>query len=131
MGVCAIAAGIFSYYFVPETKGRTLEDIEEFWHAKNRLPLRLKCTKQSRWNLIFNSIWMGFLCFVPADLRFPRVIVQSLAIGVDVSNMTLLLGRYEKLVRIATFSIARQYVERFRLEDISAGARVLRNLREH
>jgi SP family galactose:H+ symporter-like MFS transporter len=34
-GLCAIAAGVFSYYFVPETKGRTLEEIEEFWHAKN------------------------------------------------------------------------------------------------
>jgi len=34
-GLCAIAAGLFSYYFVPETKGRTLEQIEEFWHAKN------------------------------------------------------------------------------------------------
>src|SRR5580700_131532 len=41
-GVCAIAAGIFSYYFVPETKGRTLEDIEEFWHAKNRLAIASK-----------------------------------------------------------------------------------------
>ena len=36
-GLCAIAAGLFSHYIVPETKGRTLEEIEEFWHAKNRL----------------------------------------------------------------------------------------------
>ena len=36
-GLCAIAAGLFSHFFVPETKGRTLEQIEEFWHAKNRL----------------------------------------------------------------------------------------------
>ena len=41
-GVCAIAAGIFSYYFVPETKGRTLEDIEEFWHAKSRIAIAPK-----------------------------------------------------------------------------------------
>ena len=41
-GVCAIAAGIFSYYFVPETKGRTLEEIEEFLHAKNRLAITPK-----------------------------------------------------------------------------------------
>jgi sugar porter (SP) family MFS transporter len=34
-GVCAIAAGIFSYSFVPETKGRTLEQIEESLHSKH------------------------------------------------------------------------------------------------
>jgi sugar porter (SP) family MFS transporter len=36
-GLCAIGAGLFSYFYVPETKGRTLEGIEEFWHAKHRL----------------------------------------------------------------------------------------------
>jgi SP family galactose:H+ symporter-like MFS transporter len=35
-GVCAIAAGVFSYSLVPETKGRTLEQIEEFWHSRYR-----------------------------------------------------------------------------------------------
>jgi MFS transporter, SP family, galactose:H+ symporter len=41
-GLCAIGAFIFSYYFVPETKGRTLEQIEEFWHAKTRVAMAQK-----------------------------------------------------------------------------------------
>jgi len=34
-GVLAIAAWLFSYYLVPETKGRTLEEIEQSWHQRH------------------------------------------------------------------------------------------------
>jgi sugar porter (SP) family MFS transporter len=32
--VLAIASFVFSYYLVPETRGRTLEDIEQFWRSR-------------------------------------------------------------------------------------------------
>jgi len=35
-GAFAIAAWVFSYYQVPETKGRTLEEIEQFWRGEAR-----------------------------------------------------------------------------------------------
>jgi hypothetical protein len=33
-GLLAVASWFFSYYLVPETKGRTLEEIERSWHAR-------------------------------------------------------------------------------------------------
>jgi MFS transporter, SP family, galactose:H+ symporter len=35
-GALAAAAWLFSYYIVPETKGRTLEEIERSWHLRKR-----------------------------------------------------------------------------------------------
>jgi MFS transporter, SP family, galactose:H+ symporter len=39
-GAFAIAAWVFSYYQVPETKGRTLEEIEQFWRSEAPRPSR-------------------------------------------------------------------------------------------
>jgi len=33
--VASVASWLFAYYFVPETKGRTLEQIEAFWRARH------------------------------------------------------------------------------------------------
>jgi sugar porter (SP) family MFS transporter len=33
----SVASWLFAYYFVPETKGRTLEQIEAFWRARHRV----------------------------------------------------------------------------------------------
>jgi MFS transporter, SP family, xylose:H+ symportor len=33
-GVCSIVSGVFVWYMVPETKGRSLEAIQELWHRK-------------------------------------------------------------------------------------------------
>jgi sugar porter (SP) family MFS transporter len=34
--LASVASWLFAYYLVPETKGRTLEQIEAFWRAKHR-----------------------------------------------------------------------------------------------
>jgi hypothetical protein len=33
--LASVASWLFAYYFVPETKGRTLEQIEAFWRARH------------------------------------------------------------------------------------------------
>jgi SP family galactose:H+ symporter-like MFS transporter len=34
--LASVVSWLFAYYFVPETKGRTLEQIEAFWRARHR-----------------------------------------------------------------------------------------------
>jgi SP family galactose:H+ symporter-like MFS transporter len=35
--VASVASWLFAYYFVPETRGRTLEQIEAFWRDRHRV----------------------------------------------------------------------------------------------
>ncbi len=35
--LASVVSWLFAYYFVPETKGRTLEQIEAFWRARHRI----------------------------------------------------------------------------------------------
>ena len=37
-GLLTVVAVIFAYKLIPETKGRTLEQIEEFWHEHAKAP---------------------------------------------------------------------------------------------
>ncbi|PYK12465.1 MAG: MFS transporter [Verrucomicrobia bacterium] len=44
----SVASWLFAYYFVPETKGRTLEQIEAFWRAKHQARQTAARTRQGK-----------------------------------------------------------------------------------
>ncbi|MGH8295472.1 MAG: sugar porter family MFS transporter [Steroidobacteraceae bacterium] len=47
-GFCAILAALFVIRFVPETKGRTLESIQELWHRRGRPDAGLVSSKAAQ-----------------------------------------------------------------------------------